>query len=147
MTGSGSSGERSDGCRVLSEHEVKIAPSTYYAAKTRPPSARAVNDEVVLGHVRRIHGSKQIGRGLYGVRKVWRHLQREQAAGLWPDLPPVPRCQVARLMRADGLRGVTRSRCPESGPDSSMMCQRIGRPPTSTMGLGSAAGSVDGGCD
>jgi putative transposase len=97
-------------CRVLSEHEVKIAPSTYYAAKTRPPSPRAVNDEVVLSHVRRIHGSKQIGRGLYGVRKVWRHLQREQAAGLWPDLPPVPRCQVARLMRADGLRGVTRGR-------------------------------------
>jgi putative transposase len=115
---------------VLSEHEVKIAPSTYYAAKTRPPSARAVNDEVVLEHVRRIHGSKQIGRGLYGVRKVWRHLQREQAAGLWPDLPPVPRCQVARLMRADGLRGVTRGRTfrtTRSDPAAVRPPDRVGR--------------------
>ena len=29
-------------CRVLSEHGVRIAPRTYYAAKTRPPSARAL---------------------------------------------------------------------------------------------------------
>ncbi|WP_169806730.1 hypothetical protein [Microtetraspora malaysiensis] len=28
-------------CRVLSEHGLSISPSTYYAAKTRPPSARA----------------------------------------------------------------------------------------------------------
>jgi putative transposase len=26
-------------CRVLTEHDVKIAPSTCYAHKTRPPSA------------------------------------------------------------------------------------------------------------
>jgi putative transposase len=32
-------------CRVLTQHDVKIAPSTYYAAKSRPPSARAVRDE------------------------------------------------------------------------------------------------------
>jgi len=31
-------------CRVLTEHGVPIAPSTYYAAKTRPPSARTVRD-------------------------------------------------------------------------------------------------------
>ena len=27
-------------CRVLSEHDVKIAPSTFYAAKHRQPCAR-----------------------------------------------------------------------------------------------------------
>jgi len=31
-------------CRVLTEHDVKIAPSGYYAFKTRPASARAVSD-------------------------------------------------------------------------------------------------------
>jgi hypothetical protein len=30
---------------VLTEFGVKIAPSTYYAALTRPPSPRAVRDE------------------------------------------------------------------------------------------------------
>ena len=31
-------------CRALTEAGAKIAPSTYYAARTRPPSARAVRD-------------------------------------------------------------------------------------------------------
>jgi putative transposase len=94
----------------LRAQAVPIALSTYYAAKTRPLSARAVRDAVVLEHVRRIHGDQRLGRGLYGARKVWRTLQREVAAGQHPDLGPVPRCQVERLMRADGLSGVTRGR-------------------------------------
>lgn len=32
-------------CRVLCEQDMAIAPATYYAAKTRAPSARAVRDE------------------------------------------------------------------------------------------------------
>ena len=36
--------------RVLTEHDCKIAPSTYYASKARPRSARAVRDEIVLAH-------------------------------------------------------------------------------------------------
>lgn len=31
-------------CRVLKEHGVAVAPRTYYAAKKRPPPARAVRD-------------------------------------------------------------------------------------------------------
>ena len=31
-------------CAVLKDADVQIAPSTYYATKTRPPSARAVRD-------------------------------------------------------------------------------------------------------
>jgi putative transposase len=42
-------------CQVLREQDCGIAPSTYYAIKTRPPSRRAQRDEVVLGEIRRIH--------------------------------------------------------------------------------------------
>jgi putative transposase len=97
-------------CRVLGEHGCGIAPSTYYAAKTRSPSARAVRDAAVLEHVRRVHSSPRIGRGLYGARKVWHQLRREQARDEHPQLGPVPRCQVERLMRANGLRGVRRDK-------------------------------------
>ena len=110
-------------CRVLQEHGMRIAPSTYYAHKTREPSAREVRDAAVLAQVRRVHGDRNIGRGVYGVRKVWRQLQRELARDLVPEvtaLGPVPRCRVERLMRADGLRGVTRGRpVRTTKPDSS----------------------------
>ena len=97
-------------CRVLKAHGVKIAPSTFYAARCRPPSARARHDAVVLEHVRRIHGSPTIGRRLYGSRKVFHELERERCRGEHPELGHVPRCQVERLMRVNGLRGVRRGR-------------------------------------
>jgi len=37
-------------CRTL-----QVAPSTYYAAKTRPPSARAVRDAALSSEITRIH--------------------------------------------------------------------------------------------
>lgn len=89
-------------CRVLVEHGVHIAPSTYYAARTRPPSARSLADTVLSVEIRRVHGDPKIGRGLYGARKVWHQLRREGF--------DVPRCQVERLMRANGLRGVRRGK-------------------------------------
>ena len=89
-------------CRVLSEHGVKIAPSSYYAARSRPPSARAIRDGELLAEIHRVHADPQLGRGLYGARKVWHQLRREGIVA--------PRCQVERLMRADGLRGVRRGR-------------------------------------
>src|SRR4051812_16040359 len=88
-------------CRVLTEHGVPIAPSTFYAARSRPPSARAIHDAQVLIEIRRIHGDDAIGRGLYGVRKVWAELKRQATRGV-PSvvaLGQVPRCQVQRLMR------------------------------------------------
>ena len=89
-------------CRVLTEHGCKIAPSTYYAARVRPPSARAVRDAELLPEIIRVHADPRIGRGLYGVRKVWHQLLREGVS--------VPRCQVERLMRATGLQGVRRGK-------------------------------------
>ena len=95
-------------CRVLSEHGVKIAPSTYYAAKTRPPSARAIRDEAVLAEIRRVYADRSLGRGLAGARKVYHLLRR----GGGVDGLDVPRCQVERLMRGAGLQGVRRGRKP-----------------------------------
>jgi putative transposase len=89
-------------CTVLSGHGVKIAPSTYYASRTRAPSARSVADAALLVEIVRVHSHKEIGRGLYGARKVWHQLKREGIA--------LPRCQVERLMRTGGLQGVRRGK-------------------------------------
>jgi len=61
-------------------------------------------------HVRRVHGDHKIGRGLYGARKVWHELRREQARDEYLGLGPVPRCQIERLMRINGLRGARRDK-------------------------------------
>ena len=65
----------------------------------------------MLIEIRRVHGDPKIGRGVYGVRKVWHQLRREAARGVLPDgIGDIPRCQVERLMRRAGLRGVNRGR-------------------------------------
>jgi putative transposase len=87
-------------CRVLTEHGVAIAPSTYYAARSRRPSRRALADAELLVEIHRVHGDPKIGRGRYGVRKVWHQLRREGFA--------VALCTVERLMRAEGLQGARR---------------------------------------
>jgi putative transposase len=91
-------------CRVLTQHGVQVAPSGYYAHHTRPASARAHRDQVVLAAIERIYHDPKLGRGLYGARKVWHQLRREGGV----DGVAVPRCQVERLMRTAGLRGVRR---------------------------------------
>ena len=42
-------------CRVLTEHGCKIAPNTYWVAKNRPPSARALRDEELKPQILRVH--------------------------------------------------------------------------------------------
>ncbi|MFD9445995.1 IS3 family transposase [Streptomyces sp. NPDC060006] len=86
-------------CRVLTSHGLKIATSTYYAAKNRTPSARSVRDDELKTQISRIHTDNF---SVYGVRKVWRQLHRE---GI-----PVARCTVARLMRDLGLEGARRGK-------------------------------------
>lgn len=95
-------------CRVLTQHGCHIAPSTYYAAKTRPPSARAVRDAALMVQVHRVFTNRELGRGLAGVRKVWRLLRRDAAVG--EQFGPIARCTVERLMRNAGLAGVRRDR-------------------------------------
>jgi putative transposase len=86
-------------CQVLAGHGVAIAPSTYYAAKNRPPSARARRDVSLLAEITRVY--KENGE-VYGARKVWLQLHREHI--------PAARCTVERLMRQSGLHGVRRGR-------------------------------------
>jgi len=74
--------------------ELQVAPSSYYAARQRPPSARRVRDEALKVKLRHVHAEHF---GVYGVRKLWRQLQREGT--------PVARCTVARLMGELGLAG------------------------------------------
>jgi putative transposase len=81
-------------CEVL-----PIAPSTYYAARTRPPSARKLRDEELKIAMARAHAANF---GVYGARKVWHQLRREGIT--------VARCTVERLMREMGLQGVRRGR-------------------------------------
>jgi putative transposase len=76
-------------CRTLG-----IAPSTYYARKTRLPSRRAIEDARLLARIRTVHEQNY---GAYGSRRVWKALRRRGV--------PVPRCRVERLMRQHGLRG------------------------------------------
>jgi len=84
-------------CRVLREHGMQIAASTYYVARARPPSARARRDAALAGHIQRVYKDSD---EVYGARKVLLQLHRE---GI-----PAARCTVERLMRQLGLRGVRR---------------------------------------
>ncbi len=89
-------------CRVLTEHQVKIAPSGYYAFKKRPASARSVADAELIVWIERVFWDRSLGRGISGARKIWRLLRREGIA--------VARCTVERLMRQQGLRGIRRGK-------------------------------------
>jgi putative transposase len=86
-------------CEVL-----PIAPSTYYAHKAAEAdpdlrSHRAKRDEYLKGEIRRVWEENL---QVYGVRKVWRQLNRE---GIY-----VARCTVARLMEELGLQGAVRGK-------------------------------------
>jgi putative transposase len=93
-------------CRALSQHGVPIAPRTYWAHKSRPPSRRALRDtaltEILAGVCEPDERGRRKPESLYGSLKMWEHLNRQ---GI-----PVARCTVERLMRANGWRGVTRAR-------------------------------------
>ena len=92
---------------MLKDADVPIAPSTYYAAKTRPVSARSVRDAEITAAIGRVHEENY---GVYGIRKVWAQVGREGGVGG----RPVARCTVARLMRAAGLRGISRVKVPRT---------------------------------
>ena len=83
---------------------VPIAPSTYFRHKAaqRDPtrrSARAQRDEVLRAIIRRIWNENH---QVYGPRKVWRQMGRENLRAA--------RCCVRRLMREMGLAGAVRGR-------------------------------------
>ena len=81
-------------CRVL-----QVAPSTYYAASSRPPSARQLRDAQLKVEIQRVYKDNF---EVYGARKVWRQLHREGIV--------VGRDRVARLMGELGIVGVVRGK-------------------------------------
>jgi putative transposase len=84
---------------VLTEFGIAIAPSTYYAARTRPPSARAVRDAELKKEIQRVYDDNY---RVYGARKIWWQLRRDGIA--------VGRGRVERLMRVMGLVGAVRGK-------------------------------------
>ena len=85
-------------CRVLSEHNLQVAPSGYYAFKSRKPSKRSLSDAAVWERIEALQADKTKGNGVAGYRKMWHLLKREGVVA--------PRCQVARLMRTHGMQGL-----------------------------------------
>ena len=86
-------------CKVL-----PIAPYTYHdhAAKQADPekrSVRAKKDMALKPEIARVFNENF---EVYGVRKVWRQLKRENIV--------VARCTVERLMQSMGLHGVIRGK-------------------------------------
>jgi len=88
---------------ALKQTPAQIAPSTYYAAKTRPQSARAAQDRELVEKIRLVHADNY---SVYGARKVWAELNRQGV--------DVARCTVERLMREIGLRGLLRDKSPRT---------------------------------
>jgi putative transposase len=81
-------------CRAL-----QVAPSSYYAARSRPPSARAVGDAELAPKILKVFNDNY---QVYGARKLWRQLRREGEL--------VGRDRVARLMRTLGIAGAVRGK-------------------------------------
>ena len=78
---------------------LEVAPSTYYAALQRPPSARQVRDRELKPEIERVHRQNF---DVYGVEKMWRQLARESVS--------VGRDRVARLMAELELVGAVRGK-------------------------------------
>ena len=81
-------------CRVLTEHGVMIAPSTYYEARNRAPSKRALRDVEVIELIASARAHRF--RVRFGARKMWLHLRRQGH--------DVARCTIERLMTRNGDR-------------------------------------------
>ena len=76
-----------------------IAPSTFHAAKKRPPSARAIRDAELKPEVLRVWEQNL---AVYGADKIWDQLNKDGIR--------VARCTVERLMDDLGIEGCRRGR-------------------------------------
>jgi putative transposase len=92
---------------VLTEHRCPIAPNTYWVARKRPPSARAVRDEQLMVEIARVFDENLF---VYGAAEIW--------AQLSTDGIRVARCTVERLMRRMSLSGNRRGKTWTATTDS-----------------------------
>jgi putative transposase len=87
-------------CRVLTEHDLAVAPSTYYTRSACGLVSQADWDDAHLAN--RLLDLWTANRRLYGAEKLW-------TAAIDADIP-VGRDQVARLMKILGIEGVRRGK-------------------------------------
>ncbi len=80
---------------------LQVASSTYYAARNRPPSARALADAIMMPILLALWTTNY---KVYGARKLWKAARREGH--------DIGRDQVARLMRQLGIAGRRRGKRP-----------------------------------
>ena len=78
---------------------LQVAPSTYYAARSRLPSARQIGDGLMMPILLALWVANF---KVYGAHKLWKAARR---AG-----HDIGRDQVARLMKTIGIEGVRRGR-------------------------------------
>jgi transposase InsO family protein len=80
---------------------IEFSTSTYYDVVKRRDrrSARDIRDAELIPMIRAVWASPKKGKGLYGAKKVWKQLRR--------DGVEVARCTVERLMRSEGLAGIS----------------------------------------
>ena len=76
-------------CKMLG-----VSTSGYYAWRSRPPSRRAVDDQLLIERIRLFHTAS---RHTYGAPRIW--------LDLLDDGHRISRKRVARLMREAGIRG------------------------------------------
>jgi putative transposase len=81
-------------CKML-----QFAPSTYYAIKSRPRSARDRRDEQLKVLIEKVFDDNY---RVYGADKIWEELLRQNVA--------VARCTVERLMHELGIQGARRGK-------------------------------------
>ena len=74
-----------------------VSASAYYLRASAQPSARAVEDERLLGRIRELHAANYYA---YGYRRMWIALKRSGEQ--------VGRGRVQRLMREAGIQGAKR---------------------------------------
>jgi len=91
-------------CRVLG-----VSASGYYAWRERAPSQRALANAVLVERIRQVHAESH---HTYGMPRVRAELIDQGAT--------VSRKRVARLMRINGIRGISRRRRKSVRPSSGL---------------------------
>jgi putative transposase len=86
---------------VLSQHGIKIAPSTYYETVSRQPSRRDLRDAQIIDLIVAERARQKLFTN-FGPRKMWLHLR-----GKGHD---VARCTIERLYAEQGWAGALRAK-------------------------------------
>ena len=97
---------------------MRVAPSAYYAARTRALSARSVRDEALMRVMRRVWEENYC---VFGVRKMHAFLNTHELG-----VGHVARCTVERLMRRMGIRGRESASDPPCHGLSAAPCMPLG---------------------